>query len=86
MNVVDARHERERREDREAVRKLAEIYAARAARGELDSREWWFETLSDPCRAPVSDAPRRHATNEHGDCPHWCQACRIERLEREGGR
>ena len=24
----------------------------------------------------------RHATKENGDCPHWCEACRVERSAR----
>ena len=25
----------------------------------------------------------RHSTKENGDCPHWCEACRVEELERD---
>lgn len=34
----------------------------------------------------TEEAPQRmhHAMNEHGDCPSWCQACRIERAQRDG--
>lgn len=32
--------------------------------------------------APVEAVPQKHVTKENGDCPHWCEACRVEALQR----
>jgi len=36
--------------------------------------------------SPRDGAPPRHATDECGDCPSWCEACRLERQQRAKDR
>lgn len=31
----------------------------------------------------MSDQRLTHSTNEHGDCPSWCEACRADQIHRE---
>lgn len=39
--------------------------------------------LASSAAAPGQAGPAaRHMTKENGDCPHWCEACRVESLQR----
>lgn len=36
-------------------------------------------TIDNLCASALGETSPRHSVGEHGDCPHWCNACRLER-------
>lgn len=36
-------------------------------------------TIGNLCASALGETSPRHSVKTYGDCPHWCNACRLER-------
>lgn len=54
-----------------------------AAQSEVHPEMQCVPAVNPTSAQPEAQPARHHSTNEFGDCPPWCEACRIERLARE---